>query len=223
MEHLMTGKDTGMIERFIRDLQDAIQENERQIKGLNVVLLQAEDGLAYSQKTGNTVMLIDSGAYELLLHNDKQTIMRNYLYTLLTVVLVMSGIMACEKAAHMEMVLHTLYRGRLQTVVRKIVILLVVCIVTTLSIHLVQYFQIGKVLAFTDKEVLAQSIPCVRNFPFAITIQQYLYFIYGARVMMAVLMGGVVMYISSKFSRITTLAFGVFLLIIPLGLVAMRF
>ena len=223
MEHLMTGKDTGMIERFIRDLQDAIQENERQIKGLNVVLLQAEDGLAYSQKTGNTVMLIDSGAYELLLHNDKQTIMRNYLYTLLTVVLVMSGIMACEKAAHMEMVLHTLYRGRLQTVVRKIVILLVVCIVTTLSIHLVQYFQIGKVLAFTDKEVLAQSIPCVRNFPFAITIQQYLYFIYGARVMMAVLMGGVVMYISSKFSRITTLAFGVFLLIVPMGLVAMRF
>ena len=223
MEHLMTGKDTGMIERFIRDLQDAIQENERQIKGLNVVLLQAEDGLAYSQKTGNTVMLIDSGAYELLLHNDKQTIMRNYLYTLLTVVLVMSGIMACEKAAHMEMVLHTLYRGRLQTVVRKIVILLVVCVVTTLSIHLVQYFQIGKVLAFTDKEVLAQSIPCVRNFPFAITIQQYLYFIYGARVMMAVLMGGVVMYISSKFSRITTLAFGVFLLIVPMGLVAMRF
>ncbi|MBQ8846529.1 MAG: hypothetical protein IJ006_05250 [Lachnospiraceae bacterium] len=223
IKNLMMGADTGMIDRFIQNLQEAIQENERQIAGLNVVLLQAEEGLAYSLKTGRRVMLIDSGSYELLLHNDKQTISRNYLYTLLTVVLVMSGVMACEKASHMEMMLHSLYKGRMQTLVRKILIMLGVCIVTTLSIHLVQYFQIGEVLAFTDKEVLVQSIPCVRNFPFAITIGQYLYFIYGVRVVMSVLMGSAVMYISSKFSRITTLAFGVFLLIIPMGLVAMRF
>ena len=56
-----------------------------------------------------------------------------------------------------------------------------------------------------------------------ITIGQYLYFIYGVRVVMSVLMGSAVMYISSKFSRITTLAFGVFLLIVPMGLVVMRF
>ena len=223
MKNLMMGASTDMIDRFIADLQKAILENERQIAGLNVVLLQAEDGLAYSLKTGRTVMLIDSGSYELLLHNDKQTISRNYLYTLLTVVLVLSGIMACEKSAHMEMMLHSLYRGRGQVTARKIFIMLTVCIVTTLSIHLVQYFQIGEVLAFTDKEVLVQSIPCVRNFPFAITIGQYLYFIYGVRVVMSILMGSAVMYISSKFSRITTLAFGVFLLIIPMGLVAMRF
>lgn len=223
IKNLMMGADTGMIDRFIQNLQEAIQENERQIAGLNVVLLQAEEGLAYSLKTGRRVMLIDSGSYELLLHNDKQTISRNYLYTLLTVVLVMSGVMACEKTSHMEMMLYSLYKGRMQTLVRKILIMLGVCIVTTLSIHLVQYFQIGEVLAFTDKEVLVQSIPCVRNFPFAITIGQYLYFIYGVRVVMSVLMGSAVMYISSKFSRITTLAFGVFLLIIPMGLVAMRF
>lgn len=212
-----------MIDRLISGLEESIQENERQIIGLNVVLEQAEDGLEYSLRTGNTVMLIDSGAYELLLQNDKQTISRNYLYTLLTVVLVLSGIMACEKASHMEMMLHSLYRGRAQTMVRKIVIMLAVCIVTTLSIHLVQYFQIGEVLTFTDKEVLVQSIPCVRNFPFAITIGQYLYFIYGVRMVMSVLMGSAVMYLSSRFSRITTLAFGVFLLIVPMGLVALRF
>ena len=106
---------------------------------------------------------------------------------------------------------------------RKVLIMLGVCIVTTLSIHLVQYVQIGEVLAFTDKEVLVQSIPCVREFPFAITIGQYLYFIYGVRVVMSVLMGSVVMYLSSKFSRITTLTFGVFLLIVPMGLVALRY
>lgn len=223
IKNLMMGAATDMIENMIIELKEVIQENERQIAGLNVVLEQAEEGLAYSLKTGRTVMLIDSGSYELLLHNDKQTIFRNYLYTLLTVVLVMSGVMACEKAAHMEMMLHSLYRGRAQTMVRKILIMLGVCIVTTLSIHLVQYFQIGEVLAFTDKDALVQSIPCVRKFPFAITIGQYLCFIYGVRVVMSVLMGSAVMYISSKFSRITTLAFGVFLLIIPMGLVAMRF
>ncbi|MBE5931210.1 MAG: hypothetical protein E7268_09195 [Lachnospiraceae bacterium] len=223
MKNLMMGADTAMIDRLISGLEESIQENERQIIGLNVVLEQAEDGLEYSLRTGNTVMLIDSGAYELLLQNDKQTISRNYLYTLLTVVLVLSGIMACEKASHMEMMLHSLYRGRAQTMVRKIVIMLAVCIVTTLSVHLVQYFQIGEVLTFTDKEVLVQSIPCVRSFPLAITIGQYLYFIYGVRVVMSVLMGSAVMYLSSKFSRITTLAFGVFLLIIPMGLVALRF
>lgn len=223
MKNLMMGADTAMIDRLISGLEDSILENERQITGLNVVLEQAEEGLAYSLKTGNTVMLIDSGAYELLLQNDKQTISRNYLYTLLTVVLVLSGIMACEKSSHMEMMLHSLYRGRAQTMVRKIVIMLAVCIVATLSIHLVQYFQIGEVLNFTDKEVLVQSIPCVRDFPLAITIGQYLYFIYGVRVVMSMLMGSTVMYLSSKFSRITTLAFGVFLLIIPMGLVALRF
>ena len=223
LEHMMKGWDVTMIDWLIGNLKDAILENEREITGLNVVLGQAEDGLAYTMETGRTVMLIDSGSYELLLQNDKQTISRNYLYTLLTVVLVLSGIMACEKSAHMEMLLHSMYRGRGQVMARKILILLGVCIVTTLSIHLVQYFQIGEVLAFTDKDVLVQSIPCVRNFPFSLTIGQYLYFIYGVRVVMSILMGSAVMYLSSKFSRITTLAFGVFLLIVPMGLVAMRF
>ena len=223
LEHMMKGWDVTMIDWLIGNLKDAILENEREITGLNVVLGQAEDGLAYTMETGRTVMLIDSGSYELLLQNDKQTISRNYLYTLLTVVLVLSGIMACEKSAHMEMLLHSMYRGRGQVMVRKIMILLGVCIVTTLSIHLVQYFQIGEVLAFADKEVSVQSIPCVRNFPFSLTIGQYLYFIYGVRVVMSILMGSAVMYLSSKFSRITTLAFGVFLLIVPMGLVAMRF
>ena len=223
IKNQMMGAATDFIENIIMELQEAIREAEREIAGLNVVLEQAEEGLAYFKETGHTVMLIDSGSYELLLHNDKQTIFRNYLYTLLTVVLVMSGVMACEKASHMEMMLHSLYRGRMQTLVRKFLILVGVCVITTLSIHLVQYFQIGEVLAFTDKDALVQSIPCVRKFPVPLTIGQYLYFIYGVRVATAVLMGGAVMYISSKFSRITTLAFGVFLLIIPMGLVAMRF
>ena len=222
-EHIATGKSVDMILKFIHDLEEAIQENERQITGLNVVLSQADDCLSYHLKTGRTVMLIDANMYELLFHGDKQTILRNYLYTLLMVVLMMSGIMACEKAAHMETMLHTLYRGRVQTVLRKIAIMVGVCVIGTLAIHLVQYVQIGKVFEFTNQDALAQSVPYLRNFPLPLTIKQYIYFLYTVRILISVVMGSAVMYLSSKFGRITTLAFGVFLLIIPMGLLAMRF
>ncbi len=222
-EHIATGKSVDMILKFIHDLEEAIQENERQITGLDVVLSQADDCLSYHLKTGRTVMLIDANMYELLFHGDKQTILRNYLYTLLTVVLMMSGIMACEKAAHMETMLHTLYRGRVQTVLRKIAIMVGVCVIGTLAIHLVQYVQIGKVFEFTNQDALAQSVPYLRNFPLPLTIKQYIYFLYTVRILISVAMGSAVMYLSSKFGRITTLAFGVFLLILPMGLLAMRF
>lgn len=168
-------------------------------------------------------MLIDDSAYELLLHDDKQTILRNYLYTLLMVVLMLSGIFACEKTAHMEMVLHTLYRGRLQTLLRKITIMLGICIIGTLSIHLVQFFQIEKAFGFNCREVLVQSIPYLRGFPLQISIRQYLVLLYTVRVLISIAMGSAVMYLSSKFSRIATLAFGVFLLIIPMGFLTMWF
>lgn len=222
-EHIATGKSVDMILKFIHDLEEAIQENERQITGLNVVISQADDCLSYHLKTGRTVMLIDANMYELLFHGDKQTILRNYLYTLLMVVLMMSGIMACEKAAHMETMLHTLYRGRIQTVLRKIAIMVGVCVIGTLAIHLVQYVQIGKVFEFTNQDALAQSVPYLRNFPLPLTIKQYIYFLYTVRILISVAMGSAVMYLSSKFGRITTLAFGVFLLILPMGLLAMRF
>lgn len=225
MKHLMNGNNEGaqMVQQLINKLQDAIRETNLELTGLTVVLEQAEDSYAYSKRTGNRVMLIDAGAYELLFHNDKQTILRNHLYSLLMIVLMMSGIMACEKTSNMENILHTAYRGRGRILLRKVGIMLSVSIIGTLAIHLVQYVQIDKVFAFANKEVLVQSVPCARDFPFAITIRQYLYFLYAARIMITAAMGGTVMYLSNKFGRITTIALGVFLLIIPMGLIAMRF
>ena len=212
-----------MIQGGIAKLEQAIEEAKRELTGLAVVIEQAEIGLAYYKETGLEIMLMDAGVYELLLHNDKQTIMRNHLYTLLTVVLVMSGIMACEKSSNMEMTLHTAYKGRMPALLRKIGIMIGVCIVCAITIHIVQYIQIGKVFDYIHKEALVQSIPCVRGFKIPLTIGQYLVFLFGMRIFIAVAMGTVVMWLSKRFTRITTLALGVFLLIIPMGLVAMRF
>lgn len=225
MERIARGDNegAGRLLFWMERLKQSIYETTQEVIGISIVLEQAEDCFAYYLKTGLEVMLIDAGPYELLFHNDKQTILRNHLYTLIMVVLMLSGVMACEKTANMETILHTAYRGRGRILLRKLAIMVGICMVGTLSIHLVQYVQIGKVFTFADKDVLVQSVPCVRDFPIPLTIQQYLYFLYTARIMIAVAMGGAVMYLSNKFGRITTIALGVFLLILPMGLIAMRF
>lgn len=222
-ERRQKGWYTAVIESIITDLEKRISEQKKEILGLSVVIKQAEFGLEFKQKTGVTVELFDTSVYELLLHNDKKTILRNYLYILLTVVLTMSGIMACEKSSHMEKVLHSAYKGRLRVLLCKIVLMLGISALCTVSIHAIQYLQIEKSFEFTNKSAIIQSIPCTRNFPVRITIQQYLAFLFSFRVFISVLIGGAVMFISSKFSRITTIAFGVFLLILPMTLVALRF
>lgn len=221
--YLLEGKETWRVASSISDFERLIAEMTKEITGISIVISQAEEGYAYFQKSGNKIELIDPSVWELLFYNDKRTILRNYLYALLTVVLMLSGIMACEKSAHMEMLLHSFYKGRKQVLFRKIAIMLGICVVSMLSIHLIQYFQIGKALTYTDYDAKLQSIPCVRSFPLQVTIRQYLVLLYTFRTLFAAAAGGAVMFFSSKFSRIATITFGVFLVILLMGLVSLRF
>lgn len=222
-KYLLEGKDIGQITSSISEFERLLEENQKEIRGLSVVLTQAEEGYAYTLESGNVIELIDPTAWDLLFYNDKRTILRNYLYSLLTVVLMLSGIMAFEKAAHMEHLLRSLYKGRGQVLVRKIVIMLGICILATLPIHLIQYFQIGEALTYADFNVKVQSISCVRFFPLQVSIQQYLVLLYSFRTLCSVAVGGVIMFFSSKFSRIATITFGVFLVVLLMGLIGLRF
>lgn len=184
-------------------------------------LEQAEKGYAYYQKSGILLELMDTTAYELLLVKDKKTILRNYLYTLLTVVMMLSGSMACEKAAHMDVLLHTLYNGRKRILLRKVIIMVGICVTTTLSIHLVQFFQIGRVFDYVNQTAPAQCISCARIVPAQLTIRQYMIGLYAVRCMISVAMGSAVMAASRRFGRIATIALGVVLLFVPIGMVAL--
>lgn len=222
-KYLLEGKDVGRITSSISEFERLLEENQKEIRGISVVLAQAEEGYAYILESGNVIELIDPAAWNLLFYNDKRTILRNYLYSLLTVVLMLSGIMAFEKAAHMEHLLRSLYKGRGQVLVRKIVIMLGICILATLPIHLIQYFQIGEALTYADFNAKVQSISCVRFFPLQVTIRQFLVLLYGFRTLCSIAVGGVIMFFSSKFSRIATITFGVFFIILFMGLIALRF
>lgn len=221
--YLLEGKETGGVASSIFEFERLTEEMKNEVAGISIVISQAEESYAYSQKSGSALKLIDPTVWELLFYNDKRTILRNYLYALLTVVLLLSGIMACEKSSHMETLLHSFYKGRKQVLFRKIAIMLGICAVCTLSIHLIQYFQIGKVFTYTDYDAKVQSIPCVRSFPLRITIRQYLVLLYTFRTLFSAAAGGAVMFFSSRFSRIATITFGVFLVILLMGLVSLRF
>lgn len=222
-KYLVEGKEVGRIIISISEYEKLIEESRKEIRGISVVLEQAEEGYAYMLESGKAVELIDPTAWNLLFYNDKRTILRNYLYSLLAVVLVLSGIMACEKASHMELLLRSLYKGRGRIVVRKIVIMLGICIVATLPIHLLQYFQIGEALTYTDYDAKIQSISCIRFLPLQITIRQFLVLLYSFRTLCSIAVGGVIMFFSSKFSRIATITFGVFLIVLLMGLIGLRF
>lgn len=222
-KYMMEGKDISYIASSISEYERLIQENEKEVSGISLVLTQAEEGYAYMLESGDTIELIDPTAWNLLFYNDKRTILRNYLYSLLTVVLMLSGIMACEKAAHMEHLLRSLYKGRGQVLTRKIAIMFGICILATLPIHLIQYFQIGEALTYADFDAKVQSISCVRFFPLQVTIRQFLVLLYSFRTLCSIAVGGVIMFFSSKFSRIATITFGVFFIVLLMGLLALRF
>lgn len=223
LQYQIEGKETMYIEQLLGEYVRLVAEYEREIRGIAVVLAQAEECYAYYLKSGIRLELIDTTAYELLLVKDKRTILRNYLYTLLAVVMMLSGSMVCEKAAHMEALLHTFYRGRKWILLRKVILMVGICVVTTLSIHLVQFFQIGKVFDYADMASPAQCISSARIVPLQLTIRQYIIGLYTVRCMISIVMGSAVMAISNRFSRIATIALGVFLLFVPMGLVTLYF
>lgn len=215
--------DTGPAAEAIERLTERIEELTKEMQGLSIVLEQAKECDAYSKTSHLRLQLMDSTIYELLLKKDKQTILRNYLTVLLAMVVLMSGVMACEKTAHMDGVLHSLYRGRGPVFVRKLFILIGTGTVCTLSVHLIQYYEIRGRFGLEHMDYFVQSIPCMRWISVSMTIRQFFLLQYGGRCLLAVLVGGLAMFFGSRFSRVMAIAFGIFSLIVPMGLLVMYF
>lgn len=211
------GLDTSMVEANIVKLKFAISEQNKKIQGIRVVKEQAIRALAAGQKLGRDLELIEPACYELLLDKDKKTVRQNYLYILLTIILLFSGTMACEKTAHMDRILPTLYHGRFPLLLRKIILVALMSIFCGLAFHMVQLLEIGRALPYHDLGALIQSVPCMIGFPFAITIRTYLVLLYSARLLLSFLMGMAVLTISNySKSRVSTIALSVFILLIPM-------
>ena len=223
-EYSQKGYETFGVESNIGKLQAAISEYQRNIRGISQVQEHALANAELSKKRGIPVDLLDPACYEMLLSMDYQTVQKNYLYVLLAIIFACSGVMSRETSSNMKPTLRVLYKGRWQLLIRKLLIVLALSAVCALSIHLVQYFQIGRVIPYHSPDAIAQSIPCLRYLPVLMTIRTYIIFLFIFRVLIAFLLGVAVMAISHYGkSRSNTIALSIFLLAIPMVLLSYFF
>ena len=221
---IQKGHDTSKIAQNIASLMAAIREYNLNIKGLTEVQEHAQANYEFTKSSGITVDLLDPTCYELLLSKDYQTVRQNYLYVLLAVIFMFSGVMAIESSSNVKPLLHVLPRGGRPMLLRKLAIVFLLSVICALFIHFIQYIQIGKILPYHSMDAVIQSIPCVHYLPIIMTIRTYLILLYAFRCFLAFLLGIAVMTIShySK-NRSNTIALSVFLLVIPMVLLSYFF
>ena len=223
-KYIELGYETFAVAGNVTRLTKTVKETKLDIKGLEIVQTHAKSDYEFTQESGISINLIDPTFYELLLHKDYQTVRKNYLYVLIAIVLMLSGVMSCETSSNVKPTLHVLYRGGKAMILRKLCIVFVLSITCALSIHLIQFFQINRIIPQDQSNAIAQSIPCVRYLPVVMTIRTYVILLYALRALIAFLLGLAVMLISNySKSRANTIALSVFLLGIPMVLLSYFF
>lgn len=200
------------LNRYYQYLGEAIGEKD----ALTPVLENIRDGCEYTKRTGNTINLIEPYSYDLLIQHDKQTRSRASLYILIGIIGAVSGIFAYDRQNNMSGTQRCIYRGRKMLTFTKTGLVCIVCAVTCLSIHLIQFVQIGNLLGYNDLSVPVQSLMFMRDFDLYISIFEYLILLFAVRIVAACLTGFVCMAIS-RFSSDTTTAMGIslFTLAVP--------
>lgn len=157
---------------------------------------KAEDCWAYTCKTGISVEIINQNVYELLLSGDRQTTSKNSLYILLALIATFGGIMAFEKQSNMTNTLKSSKRGRFCLTANKIVLVLAVCVILSLSVNMAQLFQIANALGFNNLSAPCQSVEMLRGIHFEMSLKEYLVLLYIVRVLCTCAVGLIIMLIS---------------------------
>ncbi|MBR4096898.1 MAG: hypothetical protein IKK42_06315, partial [Oscillospiraceae bacterium] len=181
---------------YMNFLGQAIEDRD----GLLPVLENMRDGFAYTERTGNVVYLIKPYAYDLLIQRDEQTRNRASLYILIGIIGAVSGVFAYDRQNNMKSTLLSSYRGRKVLTTAKIGVAVIVCVITCVSLHLIQLVQIGKLLGYNDTSVPVQSLMFMRDFKPYISISEYLFLLFAVRAAAACLVG----FVCAAVSRLCT-------------------
>lgn len=177
---------------------------------------RADNSLEYTRKTGISVELINEDTYNILLAGDRGTAARNGLYILIAIVLMFGGIISSEKRQNMDLTLKSTRRGRSVLLCNKLALMVIVSAVLSLTINLFQLMQIAQEMGLNNLDAPCQSIVLLRGITLRISIREYLFMLYAARVLCAFLVGAAVMLISRVCSsEITSIGVSAALLIAP--------
>ncbi len=162
---------------------------------------KAEDCWAYTRETGIGVEIINQNVYNLLLSGDRQTTSKNSLYILLALIATFGGIMSFEKQSNMTNTLKSSKRGRFCLTANKVVLVLCVCIILSLSVNMAQLWQIASGMEFNNLDAPCQSVEMLRGIHTEMSLKEYLVLLYIVRVLCTCAVGLVIVLISSLFDN----------------------
>lgn len=174
------------------------------------------DGYEYTQRTGNKINLIQPYSYDLLLNKDKQTQNRASLYILIGIIAVVSGVFAYDRQNNMDNTLKSSRRGRGLLAFIKISVVCAVSIFVCISIHLIQFVQIGNFLEYNNMDVPVQSLMFMRDFEIYMSIGEFLILLFVVRAVFACIIGGICALISRvSADTMTATVVSLFILAVP--------
>ncbi len=177
---------------------------------------KAEDCWAYTCETGISVEIINQNVYDLLLSGDRQTTSKNSLYVLLALIAAFGGIMSFEKQSNMTNTLKSAKRGRLCLSSNKVVLVLCVCIILSLSVNMAQLWQIASGMEFNNLDAPCQSVELLRGIHTEMSLKEYLVLLYIVRVLCTCAVGLIIMLISNLFdSSIIAIGASAVCLLVP--------
>ncbi len=189
----------------------ALENNLKMQEGLLPVIENIRDGMAYTERTGNTIQVIQPYTYDLLINRDEQTRRRAAFLELIAIIGGVSGVYACEKQNHMNQLIQTSYRGRLITKCGKPIIVACFCALIAVAIHTVQLIHVGSSLGFNDLNTPIQSLAFMREYPLYISIAGYLVLLFSLRALIAIILGLLVAGISKHSAdKFTAMGLSVF-------------
>lgn len=188
---------------------------ETQQKALAPILENAYDAVSYTERTGTVLQNIEPYPYRFLLTQDTKTTYLSSLYILIGIICAVSGVFSCENSSNMRSLIRTTRRGRIGNIAAKLVWVSITAIILTVSVHLIQLFCIESLRGFNDLDAVAQSIPCIRNFPFKVTILEFLIILFAMRSLGGIVIGLIASLIS-KFCSDKSMAICISLIVLAL-------
>ncbi|MCM1228403.1 MAG: hypothetical protein NC320_13455 [Clostridium sp.] len=203
-------------QRRLGRLQASLEEAQQKKEAFMSVIENIRDGFDYTQRTGNSVQLIEPYAYDLLLNGDKQSAHQASLFILIGIIGAVSGVFAYDRQNNMKNTLLSSYRGRTVLTLTKICAVFIFCTFICVSSHIIQLVQVGKFLGYNDMNAPVQSLMFMRGFTPYVKIYQYLIMLFLLRAAASFAIGIICMAVS-RFSADTTTAMGIsiFVLAVP--------
>lgn len=174
----------------------ALQDNLKSQAGLQPVIDDMTSALAYQEKNGRQLQIIQPYTYDLLIQRDVQPSQRAAFLELILIIGSLSGIYACEKQNHMAQMIHSTFRGRNMQNWGKPFLSIGFCAITTLFLQGVQMLHIGLTMGFNDLKAPVQSLQFMRDFPLYLSIGGYLILVFLLRILAASALGFLILFLS---------------------------